>query len=132
MIRAGCYNADKVQAKRKRPELSLQKAVTQFLNLSLPKNVFWTAFPAGGGGKIRGVQLRASGLVAGVPDLLIISEGRAIFIELKAPKGRLSIAQHETALRLDAAGAPVYLCRSVEEVARDLVTQGIVLRGEIT
>lgn len=112
----------------KRPELALQKAVTEFLDVALPKDAFWTAFPAGGGGKIRGAQLKASGLKAGVPDLLVLYGGRAVFIELKSPKGRISDPQWQTLGKLADAGAIVYVARSVEQVDGQLRNAGIPLR----
>jgi hypothetical protein len=105
---------------RRRPELLLHKAVAAYLNAVLPTTVWWTTFPAGGGGAIRGATLKAQGLKAGVPDLLIIHQGRAHWIELKAPKGVSSDTQIDTAGRLEWAGCRTTLCRSIDEVREAL------------
>lgn len=118
-------------SKRKQPELELQKAVVQFLNVALPEESFWTAFPAGGGGFRRGQRLKVSGLKAGFPDLLIVHDGQVICIELKAPAGYLSVPQQCTINRLMVAGAKCFLAKSVEEVENDLISCGITLRASV-
>lgn len=79
--------------RRAQPEFSLQCAVADYLRLVLPESVFWTTFPAGGGGKIRGSRLKRMGLKVGVADMLICwpqcDNGLPIlWAELKALKGR--------------------------------------------
>lgn len=53
----------------------------------------------------------------GVPDLLLIYEGRTTFIELKSPKGtgRLSPLQKREIAKIRRAGATVYVVSSKEE-----------------
>jgi hypothetical protein len=101
---------------RRAPEKLLHKAVAAYLNAVLPTSVWWTTFPAGGGGVIRGATLKAQGLKAGVPDILIIRHGTAYWIELKAPKGISSGAQIETTRALEWAGCFVAVCRSIDNV----------------
>lgn len=54
---------------------------------------------------------------AGAPDWLFVINGRAVFIELKSPSGKVSKAQkiYHRMLR-DRAGVAVHVCRSLEEV----------------
>jgi len=53
----------------------------------------------------------------GVPDWLIVSHGRAMFIELKAPGEDMSKLQLHTARRIaERGGASVAVCRSLAEV----------------
>lgn len=94
---------------RKNPERDFQKQLVQHLRIALPPNVFMTAFPAGGGGKIRGAQLKAAGLVPGVPDLLFVYQGRAYWMELKAAKGVVSPAQRDCWTLLSRAGCNAYM-----------------------
>ena len=100
-----------------RPEQALQQAVARYLDVALPDDAWWTAIPAGGGGRLRGAILKGMGYKAGTPDILIVWQGRAYWIELKAPKGAVSKAQVATFERLRYAGATVDVCRSVHEVA---------------
>lgn len=59
---------------------------------------------------------------AGCPDRYVVMPatagraGRACWVELKAPDGRVSPAQHVCILALRAAGQSVYILRSLQEV----------------
>ncbi len=62
------------------------------------------------------------GADAGFPDLVMVRD-RVIFVELKGPKGRLSVEQERWIQALDAAGAEWYVwwpddLDKVEEVLR--------------
>jgi vacuolar-type H+-ATPase subunit I/STV1 len=103
---------------RRAPEKLLHKAVAAYLNAVLPTSVWWTTFPAGGGGVIRGATLKAQGLKAGVPDILICHQARAYWIELKAPKGRTSEEQEKCFNLLHfTIGTPVGTARCIDDVA---------------
>jgi hypothetical protein len=115
---------------RKSPERLLHKAVAAFLDAALPDTWRWSTFPSGGGGRVRGAQLKAVGLKAGWPDILILSpEGRWYSIELKAQKGRLSEEQDKFATW---AGATLQICRSIDQVESALRWWGIPLRASAT
>lgn len=121
---------------RKRPEQALQIAVANFLRLALRAPTAWTAFPAGGGGKIRGALLKVMGLKAGWPDVLVLHpmglNTLVVGIELKAKKGRLSEAQIETCEALWAANARYIECRSLEDVQRCLERAGVPMHGHVS
>ena len=93
------------------PERALQAQVFTFLRLALPPDAVAFSVPNGDGGKTT-----MPGTLSGVPDLCVIYRGRAIFIELKTPTGRVSEHQAEVHTRLTAAGAVVAVCRSLEDV----------------
>lgn len=90
------------------PELDLHLAVAETLRwFALPGVVF---FHVPNGGRMtaqRGARLKRMGVKAGVADFIILlPEGRwrVLFLELKAPKGRLSEAQKafsETVTHID-------------------------------
>ena len=98
-------------------EYDLHCLVADYLNLVLPPQAFWHHSPLEGKHKVqyRKKQKRL-GAKKGFPDILIIWQGRAIFIELKTQKGRLSEAQKECHEKLTLSGALVITCRSLEEV----------------
>jgi hypothetical protein len=56
----------------------------------------------------------------GLPDLLVIANGRHIFIELKAPGGKLSKLQQHTIAQINAAGGRAVVCRTIEAVERTI------------
>lgn len=60
---------------------------------------------------------------SGVPDRLIIDNGRVIFVELKQDKGRLAPAQKQTIERMRSHGADVrvvYGSAGVNELIEEL------------
>lgn len=118
-------------AKRQRPEEALQTAVCKFLTFALAGNSWFGAIPLGGGGRLRGATLRRTGSKAGTPDLLILNDGRAIWLELKSEKGRVSDAQLYCHEQLKRARSPVYICRSVDDVIAALTAAGVPLKAEI-
>lgn len=116
----------KAARKRQHPEAALHRAVAKYLDDALPKSHAWNTFPAGGGGKIRGAQLRAMGLKPGWPDIVIFSpDGVTYWIELKSPKGRLSKEQTFTHRKLLSLGHVITIARSLIDVVRFLALFGL-------
>ncbi|MFY8105636.1 MAG: VRR-NUC domain-containing protein [Elstera sp.] len=120
---------------RKNPEQRLQIQVANFLRLALRPPTVWTAFPAGGGGKVRGALLKAMGLKPGWPDVIVLHplglNTLVVGIELKAKKGRLSDAQKDACEALWAANARYVECRSLEEVDRCLRRAGVPMHAHV-
>jgi hypothetical protein len=124
---------------RQRPEQALQISVAAFLRHALKPPTIWTAFPAGGGGRVRGAFLKAMGLQAGWPDLQIIHPlpnrshygSLVVGIELKSETGRITNGQEAVRASFVAGGAHWYLARSVDEVEGFLKGVGIPLHARI-
>ncbi len=91
-----------------------------------PNALVW--HPANGGrrSKAEAGRFKALGVVAGIPDLVAIAEGRVFGLELKTASGRLSDAQREMAARWRAAGGEYAVARSVAEASRILSEWGII------
>lgn len=122
-------------------ETSLHWHVAGFLNKHLAAPAWWTTFPAGGGGEMRGKILKGLGLKSGVPDILIIfpitlqlaypSNQTVVvpllyFIELKKTKsGEPSDAQIKMQQRLTEMGCRVANCDSLEAVKAAIVEWGL-------
>jgi hypothetical protein len=114
-------------------EHDLQAAVAEFLGFALPPHeALFCAIP-NGGKRDKGTagKLKAEGLQAGAPDLLILWKGRAIGLELKARRGRLSSAQMAFSMRWTTPGGLYAVARSLEEVADLLDAAGVPLRARI-
>ena len=109
-------------AKPPKSELSLHMRVAGLLKTMLAEPAWFTTFPAGAAPTEMRNKINASiGLRKGVPDILIVHQGIAHWLELKMPgKGRLSTAQTETHLALVAAGCKVATCESFEQVKATL------------
>lgn len=114
--------------RRQQPEQALQTQVVKFLRAALAGNSWFGSVPLGGGGASRGRTLKRTGAVAGTPDMLLVNDGRAIWIELKAPKGVVSDAQLYAHQQLRQAGSLVFVCRSLDEVIEAMRSAGVPLR----
>ena len=106
-------------------EHKVQVAICQYLDL---RGVLYFSVPNGGQrNKIVAAKLKAEGAKAGVPDLCIIKDGMAFFLEIKRPKsttggkGRLSPAQKEMIGRIEEAGGEVKVVYSVADVIEAMI-----------
>lgn len=119
---------------RKSPEADLQKAVVRFLYLALPHDVEWSALDSAR--KRTPAQqgfFKAMGGREGVPDMVFVRpQTGTIWIELKAPKGKISPAQQRWMDAINATpGSWAYVCRSVDDVERALRKSGLTLRATV-
>lgn len=100
-------------------EATLHRAVAEYLDVVIRPPMVWTTIAHGGGGRVRGAQLKAMGLKKGWPDILILAPGPNVLgIELKAKGGSQTPEQREIESAFYGCKAWYVLCRSVEEVAR--------------
>jgi hypothetical protein len=114
---------------RRRPEDAIQRAVFQHLRARAERGVF--AFhPANGGYRkpVEAAIMKGLGVVAGVPDVIVIHEGRVYGLELKAPGGRASAAQLETLAAMEAAGAYTCVAEGLDR-ALEVLERWRILRG---
>lgn len=123
------------RTRNKRPEQTFQIQVAKYLGMALRAPTMWTAFPAGGGGRARGAFLKAMGLKAGWPDIIVMHpmglNTLVVGIELKAGKGRLSRAQLDACQALWAVNARYTECRSLDEVDRCLRRAGVPMHATL-
>lgn len=116
---------------RRMTEAQLHKAVAQYLAAALPPECVWTTFPAGGGGKVRGAQLKARGLRPGWPDIQLVVGGSFVGIELKTPSGKVDAEQIACHDAIRKAGGYVFVCRSMEGVAAVLRGLGVPIHAAV-
>lgn len=128
----------------KRPEERLQRDLVAYLRSVLPQPWLVFAVPNGGGrSKAESGVLKAMGVMAGVPDLLIVGPGKVIAVELKAPPKRLpsgklsqakpapSEAQRDVIAALGACGIPTLIVNDLTEAVRALQALGVPMRGRL-
>ena len=119
-------------APRQYDEAKLQRAVHRYLGLALPHDATHFAIPNGlMRSKRAAARAKGEGVKAGVCDLCVIWRGHAYFIELKTPRGQMSMAQRAMRDLLLHCGAAVMVCRSVEEVERALREATVPLRASV-
>ena len=112
-----------------RPEQTMQKSVVLHLKLRAEPNAFWWHTPnQGKRGFVDSAQLKAMGLTAGIPDLLILKAGQLHALELKAPGGRLTPAQRLVLTHMENCGAQTAVAHSLDEALFTLEFWGILKR----
>jgi hypothetical protein len=114
--------------RRNQPERALQCALVEHLQWRAPTDLWWAHYPSGGRrSRITGAILKSMGARAGVPDLLIVSQGRLFAMELKSDRGKLSPVQRETHVAMRKAGAVIGTAGTIDE-ALDLLGEWGLLR----
>lgn len=113
----------------RRPEQAIQRAVFDHLRHRPAGRVFAFHPPNGGKrSKIEAAIMKGLGVVAGVPDVIAIRDGRVYALELKAAHGRVSAKQFETRIAMEAAGAQVAVAVGLDAAVAQLERWGL-LRG---
>lgn len=110
----------------RRPEQAIQRAVFEHLRWRGAKNIF-PFHPANGGWRtaVEGAILKSMGVVPGVPDVIIIQDGRVFALELKA-KGGPTPAQLSAHDLMRAAGATVGVAVGVDQAVAWLEARGLL------
>jgi hypothetical protein len=115
--------------RRGTPEADLQRAVVQALRIALPRsaiihycaNEVTEARPRGAK---RQAILVGMGVHAGFAELMVLCDGRVLFLELKAPKGRLRPDQEAFRDAVEAQGFGWARVRSLEDALGALAEHG--------
>ena len=114
-------------------EADLQRATVIALRFALPKGAIIhhcanEVTEPGPRGAQRQAILVGMGVHAGFADLIVICEGRILFLELKSLKGRLSPAQEVFRDAVQAQGFGWALVRSLEDALGALADNGFTTR----
>ena len=119
--------------RRGTPEADLQRTVVVALRFALPKGAIVhhcanEVTEAGPRGAKRQAILVGMGVHPGFADLIVLCDGRVLFLELKSAKGRLSPAQ--VAFRDDvlALGFCWALVRNLDDALGALADHGFTTR----
>ena len=119
--------------RRGTPEADLQRAVVSALHFALPQGTIIhhsanEVSEAGPRGARKQAILVGMGIHAGFADLMVLCEGRVLFLELKSLKGRLSPAQEAFRDTVLAQGFGWALVRSLEDALGALADNGFTTR----
>lgn len=117
-----------------KPENALHLGVTNALRAGAPADLLWFHVPNGGRmDPRRGWWLAQMGVLPGVADLVLMREGRVLFLELKAPKsGVQSDAQKAFEAAATEAGAEYAIARTIDEAVEIIREWGCPLTLEVT
>jgi hypothetical protein len=106
-------------------------AVAELLDWVLRMPTFFTTFPAGYGKLSKGMagKLRAKGMRAGMPDIMIFHPAglvtRCVGLELKVGRNTTTSKQRETHELLRATGVKCYTIRTLNDVLAALIASDI-------
>ena len=118
---------------RRTPEADIQRAIVHTLRIVLPRDaiIHHSANEVGSGGKAarqRQAILTGMGVFPGFADLIVLTGGQVLFLEVKSPSGRLSPAQKAFRDMVKAQGFGWALVRSIEGALDALAGHGITTR----
>lgn len=107
-------------------ELQIQAKLYQTAVNTWPilRGCFFSVPNGGTRNKIEAVSLKASGLVAGVPDMILLHKGNAYGFELKTETGQLSKDQVKIHKAWAGQGVHTFLVRNVAHGL--LIIEGIL------
>ena len=119
--------------RRHTPEADLQRAVVQALRVALPRTAIIhhcanEVTEPGSRGQIRQSILVGRGVHTGFADLIVISGGRVLFLEVKSQTGRLRKSQEVFRDTVCAQGFGWALVRSLDDALSALADNGFTSR----
>ena len=119
--------------RRGTPEADLQRSVVTALKFALPKTAIIhhcanEVTEPGPRGAKRQAILVGMGVHPGFADLMVLCDGRALFLELKSVKGRLSPDQEAFRDAVQAQGHAWALVRSLDDALGALADHGFTTR----
>jgi hypothetical protein len=119
--------------RRGTPEADLQRAVVQALRFALPRTAIIhhcanEVTEPGPRGAKRQAILAGMGVHPGFADLVVLCDGRALFLELKSQKGKLSPEQEAFRDAMLAQGHGWALVRSLDDALGALADHGFATR----
>ena len=122
--------------RRSTPEADAQRAIVQTLRFALPRDaiVHHAANEIAAGdrrGQVRQSILVGMGVHAGFADLIVISGGRVLFLEVKSQTGRLRKSQEVFRDTVCAQGFSWALVRSVDDALGALADNGFTSRVQV-
>lgn len=114
-------------------EAVIQATVVQHLEARGRPDMYWFHVPNGEHRHAAtGAKLKKMGVKAGVPDLVLVIGGKAIFLELKRNRGRVSTVQSATKVKIEMAGGEWRIAYGLDAALSELTAIGAFLGGAAT
>ena len=119
--------------KRAKPEADIQRTIVSALRFVLPSGAIVhhaanEVTQAGVAGARRQAILVGMGVTPGFADLIVLAQGKVLFLEVKSATGSLSPAQEAFRDAVQVQGFPWALVRSIEDALGALSEAGMVTR----
>jgi hypothetical protein len=110
-------------------EDSIHKSILRYLRMVLPSH--WLIYHTPNGGSrhpIEAANMKGLGVIAGVPDLTIIGDGKTFFMEVKSKSGRVQPSQRMFMGKLEKNGIEYAVVRSIDDAKACLQAWGLPSR----
>lgn len=108
-------------------EWDIHTSVVQHLRLRGRKDMVWWHTPnEGERGASECAYLKALGMLPGVPDLLLVADGKLYALEIKTKHGHVSADQRAVMDALAAAGAATAVARGIDDAVGCLDRWGLL------
>lgn len=108
-------------------ELQIHIAVAEHLRYRARRGLVWWHTPNGEKrDKASAAKLKAMGVTPGVPDLILIADGKTYGLELKTASGRLSPGQRGMLDRFAEAGAYTAVAYGIDSALSILSAWGLI------
>jgi len=129
MSRLGTSSRRETSHSRATSEQAVQRAICQHLHQRGARALLWFHVPNGGRrNPVEAAIFSGLGVRPGVSDLILLHDGRAFALELKAERGRPTAAQMRFISEFRAAGGEASIAAGLDQALRTLETWGL-LRG---
>jgi hypothetical protein len=133
MTESAAVESFAVQRRResRRQEFGEQTKLAALLAKYLdPESTFWTSLENKPISRVSGMFQKRRGVRSGLPDVLVISRGKPIFVELKSRRGVASKTQKQIRLEMLPVGAAWWMARSARAAMMALHLSGVVFRRQ--
>jgi len=108
------YLADgKTRRKPRHIEEDIQSSCVTWFRLSYPQYVIFACPNGGSRNRLEAINMKRSGVLAGVSDLIIIAERAVLFVEMKTKTGRQRESQKAFQSNIERLGFEYKICRSL-------------------
>lgn len=114
-FKAKFMDAPKPRRKPRHIEESIQTAAVTWFRLAYPRYLCFHAANGGSRNRLEAVNLKRSGVLAGVSDLIIIADRDVLFVEIKTKTGRQSEHQRAFQANVERLGFEYKICRSLAD-----------------
>jgi hypothetical protein len=115
---------------KRRQEFDAQTRLTKLLAKHLPDTVFWSGVENKPRSRLGGLFQRQRGVKSGLPDVVVIANGQATYIEMKSRRGVASKRQRQIREQLLAAGATWFLARTPRAALAALALANVPFKRE--
>ncbi len=108
------YMPENPKRKHGHPEEDIQAACVEWFRWAFPRYVIFSTPNGGSRNLLEAVNLKRSGVLAGVSDLIIVADRAVLFVEMKTKTGRQQPSQKKFQADVERLGFEYKICRSLQ------------------